>query len=44
MLFSDMLMRYARSKSGPMESDVDFIRPCGVIVFALFYCCLDLLW
>ena len=23
-------------------SDVDFIRPCGVVVFALFYCHLDL--
>ena len=22
--------------------DVDFIRPCGVVVFALFYCHLDL--
>ena len=22
--------------------DVDFIRSCGVVVFALFYCCLDL--
>ena len=22
--------------------DVDFIRPCGVVVFALFYCRLDL--
>ena len=22
--------------------DVEFIRPCGVVVFALFYCCLDL--
>ena len=22
--------------------DVDFIRPCIVVVFALFYCCLDL--
>ena len=22
--------------------DVDFIRPCGVVVFAVFYCRLDL--
>ena len=22
--------------------DVDFIRPCGIVVFALFYCHLDL--
>ena len=22
--------------------DVDIIRPCGVVVFALFYCLLDL--
>ena len=22
--------------------DVDFIRPCGIVVFALFYCRLDL--
>ena len=22
--------------------DIDFIRPCGVVVFALFYCRLDL--
>ena len=22
--------------------DVDFMRPCGVVVFALFYCHLDL--
>ena len=47
MLFSDMLymlVRYA-SPSGPMYlkvPDVDFIRPCGVVVFALFYCHMDL--
>ena len=27
---------------GMRDNDVDFIRPCGVVVFALFYCHLDL--
>ena len=26
----------------PEVPDVDFIRPCGVVVFAMFYCYLDL--
>ena len=36
LLFSNMLS-YVRE-----VHDVDFIRPCGVVVFALFYCRLDL--
>ena len=46
LLFSDMLymlVRYA-SPSGPMcfeVPDVDIIRPCGVVVFALIYCHFD---
>ena len=47
LLFSDMLymlVRYA-SQSGPMclrYLMLTFIRSCGVVVFALFYCHLDL--
>ena len=45
LLFSDvlyMLVRYA-SPSGVLEvHDVDFIMPCGVVVFYMFYCRLDL--
>ena len=46
MLFSDMLymlVRYA-SRSDPVLKmpDVDCIRPCGVLVFSLLYCGLDL--
>ena len=48
LLFSDavyMLVMYA-STSDPMclrcLPDVDFIRPCGVVVFDLCYCRLDL--
>ena len=48
LLFSDvlyMLVRYA-SPNGPMceVPDVVFIRLCSVVVFSLFYCCLNLLW
>ena len=46
MLFSDMLYMLARyaSPSGPMclRCLMVTIRPCGVVVFALFYCHLDL--
>ena len=46
LLFSDvlyMLVRYASKWSYMFEVlEVDFIRPCGVVVFALFYCRLDL--
>ena len=48
LLFSDvlhMLVRYAAisKRSYVLEvPDVDFIRPCGVVVFALFYCRMDL--
>ena len=42
LLFSDvlyMLVRYASPWSYVLEvPDVDFIRPCGVVVFTLFYC------
>ena len=49
LLFGDMLymlVRYA-SPIGPMclslkVPDVNFIRPCGVVIFAMFYCRLDL--
>ena len=39
LLFSDMLYMLVRCES--KRSYVDFIRPCRVVVFALFYCCLD---
>ena len=44
LLLRNMLVRYA-SPSGQIKfevTDVDFIRPCGVVVFALFYRLLDL--
>ena len=45
MLFSDvlyMLVRYAKRSYVLEVPDIDFIRPCGVVVFALFYCRLNL--
>ena len=45
LLFSDMLymlVRYAKWSYVLEVPDVNFIRPCGVVVFALFYCHLDL--
>ena len=40
MLFSDRLYMLVRHAS-PSSHNVDFIRPCGVVVFAVFYFHLD---
>ena len=46
LLFSDMLymlVRYASPSSHMWEvPDVDFMRPCRVVGFALFYCLVNL--
>ena len=49
-LFCDMFFVHVgeicESKRSDMFEvpDIDFIRPYGVLVSALFYCLLDLLW